>query len=98
MGLNKLLDPTHLCKNDDIESEQLNNTGTDADEVNSEWAAALPHLLSRRGALVPPHSSNSVSCLSEDSRRPSCDSAMSETAARYLQGSGSNYDRGVYKK
>lgn len=101
MGLNKLLDPTHLCKTEDIEqSQQLNNThtGTDTD-INSEWAAALPQLLSRRGALVPPHSSNSVSCVSEDSRRPSCDSAMSEAAARTLQGSGSIYDsRGVYKK
>ncbi|ODN01519.1 Smoothened [Orchesella cincta] len=99
MGFNKLLDPTHLCKNGDMEqSQQLNHTGTDADDINSEWAAALPHLLSRRGALVPPHSSNSVSCVSEDSRRPSCDSNMSELAARNLQSSGSIYDRSVYKK
>jgi smoothened protein len=92
IGLNKLLDPHRLGNNDDV--DQSRQTHTDGD-VSSEWAAALPHLVTRRGALVPPHSSNSVSCVSEDSRRPSCDSAMSEMAIRNLQGSNPALD---YKK
>lgn len=91
IGLNRLLDPTHLCEKDLEQSHQLNggessvNGGMggdgDSSNINSEWAAALPHLVQRRDAIVPPHSSNSVSCVSEaeTSRRPSCDStAMSE--------------------
>lgn len=60
--------------------------------ISSEWVANLPHLVTRRGGIIPPHSSNSVSCISDDSRRPSCDSAaMSELAAKNLQG-GSQSD------
>jgi hypothetical protein len=98
IGLNRLLDPNHLCRNnyDEDESQQQFSQGTDANghEISNEFAVALPNLVTRRGALVIQPSSNSVSYVSEDSRRPSCDSAMSEQiAAKYLQGSMGGLDR-----
>lgn len=85
--MNKLLDPNHLGRNVE-ELEQFSQATGDGQEISSEWAAAIPRFVNRRGALVPPHSSNSVSCVSEDSRRPSCDSAMSDQLAiRHLDGS-----------
>lgn len=90
VGLNKLLDPTRLGQNpDDVEqSQQLSQGTVDGQEISSEWAMGLTRFVQRRGALVPPHSSNSCSYVSEDSRRPSVDSATSEQlAAKYLQGS-----------
>ncbi len=106
IGLNRMLDPNRLCPvdrdRDAGSNTQLNHTNTDGghgDEVSSEWAAALPSLLARRGGIVPQPSSNSVSCVSEDnSRRPSCDSMMSEMAIRQLQNSNSDLDRHESKR
>ncbi|CAG7784874.1 unnamed protein product, partial [Allacma fusca] len=83
VGLNKMLDPNHLCQEIDTEMQTHNNTDA-REEISSEWAAAIPSLCNRRDAIIPPHSSNSVSCVSaDDSRRPSCDSAMSENVGRH---------------
>ncbi|XP_021947837.1 smoothened homolog [Folsomia candida] len=100
IGLNRLLDPNNLCRNADEEQSQQFSQGTgDGREISSEWAAAIPQFLNRRGAIVVPPSSNSVSYVSEDSRRPSCDSAMSEQiAAKYLQGSHGGLDRKASKR
>ena len=104
IGLNRMLDPHRLCQvgKDVASNTQLNQTNTEGgngDDVSSEWAAALPHLLSRRGGIAPQPSSNSVSCVSEDnSRRPSCDSAMSEMAIRQLHNSNSDLDRHESKR
>jgi len=97
VGLNKLLDPIQLCVNngDDRDQSQMHTNTDGHDEISSEWAAGLPRLVARRGGLIPP-SSNSVSYMSEDSRRPSCDSAMSDMAVRVLQ--SSTNDRAGAKK
>jgi len=88
-----MLDPNRLCQvGRDAESNTQLNTERQGEEVSSEWAAALPHLLVRRGGIFPQPSSNSVSYVSEDySRRPSCDSAMSEFGNR--RNSNSDLDR-----
>jgi hypothetical protein len=77
VGLNKLLDPNHLGRNVDDVELHLKQDSQATGDGSSEWAAAIPNLTNRRGAMVPP-SSNSVSCVSEDSRRPSYDSTVSE--------------------
>lgn len=99
IGLNRLLDPNHLGRHngeDDGSQQFSQGTGTgDGQDFSSEFAANICKFVNRRGALVLPPSSNSVSYVSEDSRRPSCDSAIlsEQIAVKYLQGSHSGFDR-----
>lgn len=63
IGLNGILDPALL---DLVSNSQLNQSNLE--DVDSEWFAALPHLLNRRNAIAIEHSS--VNGDSEDASRP----------------------------